>query len=108
VEHGSFPDTDWDYAARAPAPDAQPNIISGIPSFYHTQSLFATQLVRDRGQALRVSAAARIAKLPVEQQEAVVKAIEGGLKPKQALAQVQGTSAIDRAALEGSRQNREE
>jgi hypothetical protein len=46
-----------------------------------------------------VSAAARIAKLPGEQQEAVVKAIEGGLKPKQALAQVQGTSAIVQAAL---------
>jgi hypothetical protein len=45
-----------------------------------------------------VSAAARIAKLPVEQQEAVVQAIAGGLKPKQALAQVQGTSATDQAA----------
>jgi hypothetical protein len=48
---------------------------------------------------LSVSAAARIAKLPVEQQEAVVTAIAGGLKPKQALAQVQGTAANDQAAL---------
>jgi hypothetical protein len=46
-----------------------------------------------------VSAAARIAKLPVEQQEAVVRAIAGGLKPKQALAQVLGTSANDQAAM---------
>src|SRR5262249_5848034 len=46
-----------------------------------------------------VSAAARMAKLPVEQQEAVVRAIEGGLKPKQALAQVLGTPANDQAAM---------
>src|SRR5262249_25347662 len=46
-----------------------------------------------------VSAAARIAKLPVEQQEAVVRAIEGGLKPKQALAQLLGTPANDQAAM---------
>ena len=46
-----------------------------------------------------VSAAARIAKLPAEQQEAVVKAIAGGLKPKQALAQVLSTSANDQAAI---------
>jgi hypothetical protein len=45
-----------------------------------------------------VPAAARIAKLPVEQQEAVVRAIEGGHKPKQAIAQVLWTSAIDQAA----------
>jgi hypothetical protein len=40
---------------------------------------------------LSVSAAARNAKLPAEQQEGVLKAIAGGLKPKQALAQVQAT-----------------
>jgi len=45
-----------------------------------------------------VSAAARIAGLPAEQQEAVVAGIESGLKPKQALAQVQDTFANDRAA----------
>jgi hypothetical protein len=47
---------------------------------------------------LSVSAAARIARLPAEQQEGVVQAIADGLKPKQALAQVQATSTNDQAA----------
>jgi hypothetical protein len=47
---------------------------------------------------LPVSAAARIARLPAEQQQAVVARIESGLKPKQALAQVQNTFAKDPAA----------
>src|SRR5262249_49106098 len=45
-----------------------------------------------------VSAAARIAQLPAEQQQAVVAGIESGLKPKQALAQVQDKFANDQAA----------
>src|SRR5439155_6376776 len=45
-----------------------------------------------------VSAAARIAGLPTEQQQAVVAAIESGLKPKQALAQVKDPIANDPAA----------
>jgi hypothetical protein len=48
---------------------------------------------------LSVSAAARIAKLPAEQQEGVLQAIAGGLKPKQALAQVQERSTNDQAAM---------
>jgi hypothetical protein len=47
---------------------------------------------------ISVSAAARIARLPAEQQQAVVAGVESGLKPKQALAQVKDTSAKDCAA----------
>jgi hypothetical protein len=42
---------------------------------------------------IAVSAAVQIAKLPAEQQQQVVAGIEGGLKPKQALAQVKGNQA---------------
>jgi hypothetical protein len=45
-----------------------------------------------------VSAAARIAGLPAEQQQVVVAAIASGQKPKQALAQVQETPAKDGTA----------
>jgi hypothetical protein len=45
-----------------------------------------------------VSAAARIAGLAAEQQQAVVAAIASGLKPKQALAQMTDPRANDRAA----------
>jgi hypothetical protein len=45
-----------------------------------------------------VSAAARIARLPSEQQQAALAGIERGLKPKQALAQVADTFAEDRLA----------
>ncbi len=45
-----------------------------------------------------VSAAARIAGLTAEQQQAVVVAIESGFKPKQAVAQVTNPVASDRAA----------
>jgi hypothetical protein len=48
---------------------------------------------------LSVSAAARIAKLPAEQQEEVVQAIAGGLKPKQTLTQVQAASQNAQAAM---------
>jgi hypothetical protein len=44
-----------------------------------------------------VSAATRIARLPAEQQQAVVAGIESGLKPKQALAQVQDKFTNDPA-----------
>jgi len=44
-----------------------------------------------------VSAAARIARLPPEQQQAVVAGIDNGLKANQALAQVQETFAKDQA-----------
>jgi len=47
---------------------------------------------------LSVSAAAGIVGLPAEQQQAVVAAIESGLKPKQALAQITDTGANDRTA----------
>jgi hypothetical protein len=47
---------------------------------------------------ISVSAAARIAGLPAEQQQAVVAGIESGMKPKQALAQIHDTSAKDCAA----------
>jgi hypothetical protein len=47
------------------------------------------------GGKVSVSAAVRIAALPPEQQQAVVGSIESGLKPKQALAQVQGQRAND-------------
>ena len=49
---------------------------------------------------IAVSAAARIAKLPAEQQQQVVAAIEGGLKPKQALAQVKMNQAEPGAAVD--------
>ena len=49
---------------------------------------------------IAVSAAARIAKLPAEQQQQVVAGIEGGLKPKQALAQVKGNQAEPAAAAD--------
>jgi hypothetical protein len=45
-----------------------------------------------------VSAAARIARLTPEQQQAVVAGIESGLKPKQALARVKDPLASDQAA----------
>src|SRR5207245_3463124 len=45
-----------------------------------------------------VSAAARIAALPAEQQQAVVRRIESGLKPSEALGEVQGTLATDGTA----------
>src|SRR5712692_6670611 len=45
---------------------------------------------------LSVSAAAGIVGLPAEHQQAVVAAIESGLKPKQALAQIRDTGANDR------------
>jgi hypothetical protein len=47
---------------------------------------------------IAVSTAARIAKLPAEQQHAVVAAVETGVKPKQALAQVTTTAANDQTA----------
>jgi hypothetical protein len=66
-------------------------------------SVYALETVKKRGisqlvQALEagkvsVSAAARIARLPAEQQQAVVAGIDRGLKATQALAQVQETVA---------------
>jgi hypothetical protein len=49
---------------------------------------------------IAVSAAAQIAKLPAEQQQQVVAAIEGGLKPRQALAQVKRNQAEPAAAVD--------
>ena len=49
---------------------------------------------------IAVSAAARIARLPPEQQQEVVAGIEGGLKPKQALAQVKMNQAEPAAAVD--------
>ena len=46
-----------------------------------------------------VSAAARIATLPAEQQERVAAGIQSGLKPKEALAQVQDATQPDEASL---------
>jgi hypothetical protein len=73
----------------------------------HTTVQFADQVQRQGIELLiaavgagkvSVSAAARIAALPAEQQQAVVARIEGGLKPKEALAQVHNSAAGQGAA----------
>jgi len=70
-------------------------------------SVYAAETVKKRGISqlvnalaagkVSVSAAARIARLPAEQQQAVVAGIESGLKATQALAQVQETLANGQA-----------